>query len=113
MGCRNTAVPPRGAPEIFRGERRDLSRRQPICPRVKNPFSAPTVNRARTGRSKSAEGETMYPLKSILVLLLADIAQLPPGDRGEALCATFARFLPQLSEPELKSVRAEVSRYWH
>ena len=55
----------------------------------------------------------MYPLKSILELLLADIAQLPPGDRGEALCATFARFLPQLSEPELKSVRAEVSRYWH
>jgi hypothetical protein len=55
----------------------------------------------------------MYPLKSILELLIADIAQLPPGDRGESLCDTFARFLPQLSEPELKCVRAEVSRYWH
>jgi hypothetical protein len=55
----------------------------------------------------------MYPLKSILEVLLADIAQLPPGDRGESLCAMFARFLPQLSEPELRCVRGEVSRYWH
>jgi hypothetical protein len=55
----------------------------------------------------------MYPLKSILELLLADISQLPPDDRGESLCETFARFLPQLSETDLRSVRNEVARYWH
>jgi hypothetical protein len=55
----------------------------------------------------------MYPLKSILELLLADIAQLAPDDRGETLCTTFARFLPQLSEPELRCLRQAVSRYWH
>lgn len=55
----------------------------------------------------------MYPIKSILELLLADISELPPGDRGETLCETFARFLPQLSELELRAVRTEIARYWH
>jgi hypothetical protein len=55
----------------------------------------------------------MYPLKSILELLLADIARLPPTDRGDSLCNTFARFLPQLNEKELYAVRDEMARYWH
>jgi hypothetical protein len=55
----------------------------------------------------------MYPLPTILSFLLSGVNRIAPADRKDALCSMLGGLLPQMSEAEIATARAQViHQFW-